>query len=56
MEYKITREALQNDLLYDTLKALSKVMYDLQLDVYVLGALAIIALLFVVLGLFKNGV
>ena len=40
MEYKITRDTLQNDLLYDTLKALSKVMYDLQLDVYVVGALA----------------
>lgn len=40
MEYKITREALQNDLLYDTLKALSQVMNDLQLDVYVVGALA----------------
>ena len=40
MEYKITRDTLQNDPLYDTLKALSKVMYDLQLDVYVVGALA----------------
>ena len=40
MEYNITRDTLQNNLLYDTLKALSKVMYDLQLDVYVVGALA----------------
>lgn len=40
MEYKITRDALQNNLLYDTLEALSKVMKDLQLDVYVVGALA----------------
>lgn len=30
MEYNITRDTLQNNLLYDTLKALSKVMYDLQ--------------------------
>ena len=40
MEYKITRDTLQNNLLYDTLEALSKVMNDLQLDVYVVGALA----------------
>lgn len=40
MEYKITKEALQNDLLYDTLEALSNVMKDLHLDVYVVGALA----------------
>ena len=40
MEYKITRDALQNDLLYDTLKALSKVMVELDLDLYVVGALA----------------
>lgn len=40
MEYNITRDTLQNNLLYDTLKALSKVMYDLQLDMYVVGALA----------------
>ena len=40
MEYNITRDTLQNNLLYDTLKALSKVMYDLQLDVDVVGALA----------------
>ena len=33
MEYNITRDTLQNNLLYDTLKALSKVMY-------VVGALA----------------
>lgn len=40
MEYKITKEALQNDLLYDTLEALNNVMKDLHLDVYVVGALA----------------
>lgn len=40
MEYKITRDALQNNLLYDTLEALGRVMKDLQLDVYVVGALA----------------
>ena len=40
MEYKITRDTLQNNLLYDPLEALSKVMNDLQLDVYVVGALA----------------
>lgn len=40
MEYKITRDILQNDLLYDTLGALSKVMEELHLDVYVVGALA----------------
>lgn len=40
MEYKITRDTIQNDLLYDTLKALSKVMGELNLDVYVVGALA----------------
>ena len=40
MEYKITREALQNDLLYETLSALSKVMNSLQLEIYVVGALA----------------
>ena len=40
MEYKITRGALQNNLLYDTLEALGRVMKDLQLDVYVVGALA----------------
>lgn len=40
MEYKITRDALQNNLLYDTLEALGRVMKDLQLDVYIVGALA----------------
>ncbi|WP_456088213.1 hypothetical protein [Parabacteroides sp.] len=40
MEYKITRDTLQNNLLYDTLEALSRVMKGLQLDVYVVGALA----------------
>ena len=40
MEYKITRDALQNNLLYDTFEALNRVMKDLQLDVYVVGALA----------------
>ena len=40
MEYKIKRDTLQNDLLYDTLKALSKVMVELDLDLYVVGALA----------------
>ena len=40
MEYKITRETLQNNLLYETLGALSKVMNSLQLEVYVVGALA----------------
>lgn len=42
MEYKITRDTLQNNLLYDTLEALSKVMNDLQLDVYVVGALKLL--------------
>lgn len=40
MEFKLTREQLQNDLLYDALSALSKVMSDLQLEVFVVGALA----------------
>ncbi|MGL5636993.1 MAG: hypothetical protein ACRDD8_08315 [Bacteroidales bacterium] len=40
MEYKITRDSIQNDLLYDTLKTLSKVMAELSLDLYVIGALA----------------
>lgn len=40
MEYKITRDTLQNNLLYDTLEALGKVMESLQLDMYVVGALA----------------
>ena len=40
MEYKITRDTLQNNLLYDTLEALSIVMNVMQLDVYVVGALA----------------
>lgn len=40
MEFKITRSILQNDLLYDALCALSKVMSDLQLEVFVVGALA----------------
>lgn len=40
MEYKITREALRNDLLYETLESLYKVMKSLWLDVYVVGALA----------------
>lgn len=40
MEFKLTREQLQNDLLYDALCALSKVMNDLQLEVFIVGALA----------------
>lgn len=40
MEFKLTREQLQNDLLYDALNALSKVMNDLQLEVFIVGALA----------------
>lgn len=40
MDFKITRGQLQNDLLYGALSALSKVMSDLKLDVYVVGALA----------------
>lgn len=40
MEYKLPKEKLQNDLLYDVLAALHKVMTGLHLDVYVVGALA----------------
>ena len=40
MDFKITRGQLQNDLLYGALSGLSKVMSDLKLDVYVVGALA----------------
>ena len=40
MEYKLSKEKLQNDLLYDVLVALHEVMTDLHLDVYVVGALA----------------
>ena len=60
MEYKITKEALQNDLLYDTLEALNNVMKDLHLDVYVVGALAryiameILKVLYRMLTLFLN--
>lgn len=40
MEFKISRDILQNDLLYDALGALSKVMNELHLDMYIVGALA----------------
>ena len=40
MEFKLRREQLQNDLLYDALSTLNRVMSDLQLEVFVVGALA----------------
>lgn len=40
MEYRITKNEMENDLLYDTLKALSKAMDSIGLKLYVVGAVA----------------
>lgn len=40
MVYKITRTELRNDLLYDALNALDSVMKSLDMNLYIVGALA----------------